>query len=805
MLLRKALAAAALLAFLTCVASADIDEGDLVIGVDRTVSFATPVSQDGTTDGCPVLYCSGPGTEIRVAHWQGSQLYGFAEIVEGTDFRAQYPCQDTIAQMKGSALVHAVEDPTGEQEMDAVVETVISYDLSCDREIAWADDPTPTVVSADYQSNIYMYPPSQAAGESNPISVASQARRRSHPTDAGGATWPWRDSGVDVMSSLITIQAGYDYKFSWTASARCCESPLVRATWAWSKAKLTVHSIRVRFLSDIQNLPPVAVAALNDNSALRAGDVVLEVDASLPIQLDGSASADPEGEPLSYSWSLVEKPPASTASISNTLAVDPHLYADLSGTYRVRLVVNDGVHASEPSVLTLTIILVEDTPEWRQGLQRGDLVFYTSAGDFASLLGAIGKLYTHVGIYLGNGVVLHAHFSGGVSFRTISDWDDMECAAAYRVMGATSSQIEGAISFAQSRLGSWYDFDYTQRSDDGSTWYCSELVWAAFKSVGILLGQQRRWAISPDDLIHSSGSKLEAVGHYGTSYEEHCQDAAARIIRRCEHLASLLLCPVTVSVTDPSGRSIGPDTEPAGDVMYSEFDLDYDGEADSAVCIASSSREEGEYLITVTPKDSALPTDTYTLHVRVDGQEVTLAEDIAVSDIPAEPYRYQASPPPTTAAFRVDATGRVFSDETFHASAFASEAADVAEWVSVSETAEPGDILELDPLNAGSYRLTTSPCSSLVAGIITTEPGVVLGASTPHNGQALLALVGIVPVKVTGEGGPIMPGDLLVTSSTPGHAMRWSGPSTCPCALVGKALEPMAGVRGVILVLLTAH
>ena len=35
-----------------------------------------------------------------------------------------------------------------------------------------------------------------------------------------------------------------------------------------------------------------------------------------------------------------------------------------------------------------------------------------------------------------------------------------------------------------------------------------------------------------------------------------------------------------------------------------------------------------------------------------------------------------------------------------------------------------------------------------------------------------LAVIGIVPCKVTAEAGPIVAGDLLVTSSTPGHAMK---------------------------------
>jgi hypothetical protein len=59
-----------------------------------------------------------------------------------------------------------------------------------------------------------------------------------------------------------------------------------------------------------------------------------------------------------------------------------------------------------------------------------------------------------------------------------------------------------------------------------------------------------------------------------------------------------------------------------------------------------------------------------------------------------------------------------------------------------------------------------------------------------------------VPVKVTDEGGPIQPGDLLVTSSTPGHAMRWDPESGEPCNFVGKALEPLESGTGVIQVLL---
>ena len=186
---------------------------------------------------------------------------------------------------------------------------------------------------------------------------------------------------------------------------------------------------------------------------------------------------------------------------------------------------------------------------------------------------------------------------------------------------------------------------------------------------------------------------------------------------------------------------------------------------------------------------------------------VRSAEDLAGS-FPSDYSTSDAgwSDPSTAATFRVDPTGRMFADQSVYATNFAVGSADVAEWVSTTEPVEPGDVVELDPTAPGRYRLTASPCSDLVAGVVSTTPGVVLGQGLRSEQKALLALTGIVPVKANAEGGPIRPGDLLVSSSTPGQAMRWAGGTTpCPCALVGKALEPMTGAEGVILVLLVAH
>lgn len=69
-------------------------------------------------------------------------------------------------------------------------------------------------------------------------------------------------------------------------------------------------------------------------------------------------------------------------------------------------------------------------------------------------------------------------------------------------------------------------------------------------------------------------------------------------------------------------------------------------------------------------------------------------------------------------------------------------------------------------------------------------------------GRPLMALMGRVPVKATTENGSITPGDLLVSSSTPGHVMRCADPPRCQGALIGKALEPLETDRGIIEMLL---
>jgi hypothetical protein len=157
-------------------------------------------------------------------------------------------------------------------------------------------------------------------------------------------------------------------------------------------------------------------------------------------------------------------------------------------------------------------------------------------------------------------------------------------------------------------------------------------------------------------------------------------------------------------------------------------------------------------------------------------------------------------------------TGYIFPDGTTQTTAFipANCGADYAESVGVTgdrTNYEPGDILVIDPNVPGKFLKSNEAYSTMVAGIYSTKPGFV-GRLHPENAETdktevPMAMVGRVPTKVSAENGPIKVGDLLVTSSTIGYAMKGTDRSQMLGAVVGKALGSLDSGTGVIEVLVT--
>ena len=155
--------------------------------------------------------------------------------------------------------------------------------------------------------------------------------------------------------------------------------------------------------------------------------------------------------------------------------------------------------------------------------------------------------------------------------------------------------------------------------------------------------------------------------------------------------------------------------------------------------------------------------------------------------------------------FRVDGTGKVFADGGVQ-----SSGADFAESIAVrGERAqyEPGDVLEIDGTSDRQVRLADEAYSTRVAGVYSTRPGTL---STTHAMDAVqfsnevpVAVIGIVPCKVTTANGAIHRGDLLVSSAIPGYAMKATDRIRMPGAIIGKAMQEALEGTAVIEILVT--
>ena len=131
--------------------------------------------------------------------------------------------------------------------------------------------------------------------------------------------------------------------------------------------------------------------------------------------------------------------------------------------------------------------------------------------------------------------------------------------------------------------------------------------------------------------------------------------------------------------------------------------------------------------------------------------------------------------------------------------------ADCAENFDVEEaqSLEPGMVMVIG--DEEKVYQCTQAYDKRVAGVISGagdyKPGMILGNNQSQNKRLPVALTGKVYCKVDAQYAPIAVGDLLTTSSSPGHAMKASDPLKAFGAILGKALRPLTQGEGLIPIL----
>jgi len=99
----------------------------------------------------------------------------------------------------------------------------------------------------------------------------------------------------------------------------------------------------------------VTITTLNSKPVAHAGP-----DQSKPVgatvTLNGSASSDVDGDPLTYQWAITSKPSGSTVTLSDSTLVNPTFVIDKPGAYTAQLIVNDGTVDSDAATVTISTV-----------------------------------------------------------------------------------------------------------------------------------------------------------------------------------------------------------------------------------------------------------------------------------------------------------------------------------------------------------------------------------------------------------------------------------------------------------------
>jgi RHS repeat-associated protein len=136
----------------------------------------------------------------------------------------------------------------------------------------------------------------------------------------------------------------------------------------------------------------VLVSTVNSRPVAAAGpDQTVAV--GTVVGLDGSASHDVDGDPLTYSWTLVTRPGDSQAALSDPGGPMPVFTADRPGVYEVELVVNDGAEDSGPD--RVVIATQNSAPVADAGPDRAAFVGQLVALDGTGSSDADGDVLTY--------------------------------------------------------------------------------------------------------------------------------------------------------------------------------------------------------------------------------------------------------------------------------------------------------------------------------------------------------------------------------------------------------------------------
>jgi RHS repeat-associated protein len=164
-------------------------------------------------------------------------------------------------------------------------------------------------------------------------------------------------SGIDPASAQLIVNGADVTDQATIRASQASFTPAVDLNAGLQNVAVSVsdnagNTANASFSFTVQNLPPVADAGANQS----------DVGLGVPVNLDGSGSYDPENDPFTYAWAVVDAPEGSAAFLSDETVVNPSFTPDQYGTYIFELVVHDGRVSSASDTVQVTTVPVPQEP-----------------------------------------------------------------------------------------------------------------------------------------------------------------------------------------------------------------------------------------------------------------------------------------------------------------------------------------------------------------------------------------------------------------------------------------------------------
>lgn len=168
-------------------------------------------------------------------------------------------------------------------------------------------------------------------------------------------------NGIQIPAAASAL-APAGLSFNVTSAAFRSNTALaafVESSTAAGRVLVTEADARLHFQTSLNSGP--GSQKINVAPFANAGDAQSAVTSST-VSLDGRASSDANGDTLSYQWSVVSRPPGSSATLSSSRSALTSIVPDVAGDYLFGLVVSDGVLSSPLSVVKVSAVASSSVP-----------------------------------------------------------------------------------------------------------------------------------------------------------------------------------------------------------------------------------------------------------------------------------------------------------------------------------------------------------------------------------------------------------------------------------------------------------